>query len=267
MFRICKFTINYSFQLTKNLFIGSIQINLNEVDSTNNYARQLVRDKTPIEGTLVVAKDQISGRGQRSNSWVSEPNMNLTCSYILRPVFLAAKDQFILSASVALAVFETISALLPNEDVKVKWPNDVLVNGKKIAGILIENVLRGPNLETSIIGIGINVNQVRFPTSLNPTSIKLITDSNVKTAAVLDLLSTQLERFYLQLREGKLDELLGLLNSNLFGSGIVMNLQVNDQIESVIIVGVEKTGELRLEHSNGTQTLHLHHEINWQLKL
>ena len=265
MFRICKFTINYSFQLTKNLFVGRIQINLNEVDSTNNYARQLVRDKTPIEGTVIVAKDQTNGRGQRSNLWVAEPYMNLTCSYVLKPVFLAAKDQFILSAAVALAVFETISALLPKENVKVKWPNDVLVNGKKIAGILIENMLRGSNLETSIIGIGINVNQVQFPAGFNPTSIKLNAASDVKIEAVLDLLSAQLERFYLQLREGKLDTLLESFNSNLFERGILMNLQVNDKLESVMIVGVEKTGELRLEHSNGTQTLHQHYEINWLL--
>ncbi|MFT7154174.1 MAG: BirA family biotin operon repressor/biotin-[acetyl-CoA-carboxylase] ligase, partial [Alteromonas macleodii] len=127
--------------MTPNLFIGSVCIRLERVDSSNNYARELIRDKMPIEGTVIVANEQTSGRGQRANTWFSEPKSNLTCSYILRPVFLAAKNQFVLSAAVALAVFETVYQFIPNNTLRIKWPNDILVGDKKIAGILIENTL------------------------------------------------------------------------------------------------------------------------------
>ncbi|MCF8459214.1 MAG: biotin--[acetyl-CoA-carboxylase] ligase [Flavobacteriales bacterium] len=251
--------------MTKSLFIGSTIVHLERVDSSNNYARTLVRDKMPIEGTVIVADEQTEGRGQRSNSWLTEPKKNLTCSYILKPVFLAAKDQFILSAAVALAVSDTVSELLPTNEVQIKWPNDVLVDGKKIAGILIENTLRGMNLENSIVGIGLNVNQVAFPSGLNATSIQLISGQETELNAVLQLLNSYLEKYYLQLREGRFEHILHQLNANLFGIGNERNLTVNGEIETVSVIGVRHTGELELERTNGSRTLHQHHEIGWNL--
>ena len=219
----------------------------------------------PIEGTVIVANEQFSGRGQRSNKWYSEPKSSLTCSYILRPVFLAAKDQFILSAAVALAVYETVAEILPKRDAQIKWPNDILVDGKKIAGILIENTLRRSNLETSIIGIGLNVNQVKFPSELNATSVQLNTNTETDLNLVLEELNTRLEKYYLQLREGSFDKLLKQLNENLFGIGESMRLSINGTQETVTVVGVRHTGELELEHADMSRTLHQHHEIGWNL--
>ena len=238
---------------------------MQRVDSSNNYARELVRDKMPIEGTVIVAEEQTSGRGQRANLWVTEPKKNLTCSYILKPVFLAAKDQFMLSTAVALAVFDTASEFLPTNEVKIKWPNDVLVDGKKVAGILIENSLRGMNLENSIIGIGLNVNQVDFSDGLNATSIQLHTKQEIELEAVLQLLSSKLEKYYLQIREGRFDDVLIQLNEKLFGIGSSMDLSINGKEETVSIIGVCHSGELELEHADGTRTLHQHHEIGWNL--
>ncbi|MCF8464570.1 MAG: biotin--[acetyl-CoA-carboxylase] ligase [Flavobacteriales bacterium] len=251
--------------MTKSLFIGSTIIRLERVDSSNNYARTHVRDKMPIEGTVIVVGEQTAGRGQRSNSWVTEPKKNLTCSFILRPVFLAAKDQFLLSAAVALAVSDTVFELLPDKAVEIKWPNDVLVDGKKIAGILIENTLRGINLENSIIGIGLNVNQVEFPSGINATSVQLISEQETDLETVLQLLNSYLEKYYLQLREGRFEHILHQLNTNLFGVGNDRNLTVNGTLETVSIIGVRHTGELELERANGSRTLHQHHEIGWNM--
>ena len=238
---------------------------MQQIDSSNNYARELVRAKMPIEGIVIVADEQTAGRGQRANLWVTEPKKNLTCSYILKPVFLAAKDQFMLSAAVALAVFGTVSKLLTASEVKIKWPNDVLVDGKKIAGILIEKTLRGKNLEWSIVGIGLNVNQVNFPAALNATSILLNTQEEIELQHVLDVLNVHLETYYLQLREGKFDELLQLLNTRLFGVDLDRILTINGIEEPVKIVGVRHSGQLELEHADGLRTLHHHHEIGWNL--
>ena len=251
--------------MTKSLFIGSTVIRLSRVASTNNYARELVRDKLPIEGTVIIAKEQTEGRGQRSNTWVTEPKKNLTCSYILKPVFLAAKNQFMLSAAVALAIFDTISEFLPENHVKIKWPNDLLVDGKKIAGILIENSLRGSSLETSIVGVGLNINQTDFPKGLNVTSLKSITREELKIDEVLNALNSHLEKQYLRLRQGDLPSILSELNRNLFGFEETRTLKINGKEEAVTILGARPSGELQLQHQDGSNTLHQHHEIEWAL--
>lgn len=249
----------------QNLFIGSTTVRLETVDSTNNYARQLIRDKMPIEGTLVVANEQTAGRGQRVNSWVTQANLNFTGSYILRPAFLAAKDQFMLSAAVALAVFDVISEQLEAETVKVKWPNDILVNGKKIAGILIENSIRGNNLDNSIVGIGINVNQTDFPEGLNATSLKAITDKEFDLSEFIPMLNSKLEKRYLQLRQGQHSTILSQFNQNLFAFDEERTLTVNGKEDTFKILGARPSGELQLEDTNGRNSLHQHHEIVWNL--
>ena len=249
--------------MTKSLFIGSTTIRLERVDSSNNYARELVRAKLPIEGTLIVADEQTDGRGQRSNSWVTEPKTNLTCSYILRPAFLAAKDQFMLSAAVALAVYETVSAFLPQNDVRIKWPNDILVDGRKIAGILIENSLRGSNIDYSIVGVGLNVNQTDFPKELKATSISVLSETETVLEEVLDQLNTHLEKHYLRLRQGNLQQVLSDLNRSLFGFNEQRLLKINGEDEQVTILGARPSGELQLQHQDGSNTLHQHHEIGW----
>lgn len=251
--------------MTENLFIGSTIIRLERVDSSNNYARALIRDKMPIEGTLIVADEQLEGRGQRSNQWHSEPKLNFTGSYILRPAFLAAKDQFMLSASVALAVFDMVSEILMEETVKIKWPNDILVNGKKIAGILIENSLRGSNLDNSIVGIGINVNQTEFTEGLNATSLKTISGNFFDLNELIPILNSKLEKRYLQLRQGQHSAILSQFNQNLFAFDEERTLTVNGKQDTFRILGARPSGELQLEDAQGRNSLHQHHEIVWNL--
>lgn len=249
-----------------NLFIGQSRVHLAQVDSTNNYARALVRDKMPMEGTVITADRQTHGRGQRSNLWVSEPDLNLTCSYILRPAFLAAKDQFLLSASVALSVFDLLSAESSDGAVKIKWPNDILVGTKKIAGILIENSLRGRSLDHSIVGIGLNINQTEFPNTLKATSLASVFKRQFDVDDVLSQLNSKLEKRYLRLRNGRSDALLREFDQNLFGSGEERTLKVNGQEGQFIVRGARPSGELQLERSDGTNSFHQHHEIEWLLK-
>lgn len=220
----------------------------------------------PIEGTVITADKQTSGRGQRSNSWLSEPELNLTCTYFLRPVFLAAKDQFLLSAAVALSVFDLINVFVLSENVRIKWPNDVLVGEKKIAGILIENSVRGMNLDNSLVGIGLNVNQVDFEDGLLATSLLKESGNRLEVDEILNALNGKLEARYLQLRNWNHSNILSELNQNLFGFNEERMLKVNGVESTVRILGARPSGELQLQHSDGSNTLHQHHEIEWNLK-
>jgi len=248
--------------MTLELFIGSTVIELEQIGSTNNYARQLVRDKMPIEGTVIVTDEQTEGRGQRQNTWVSEPKKNLCCSYILRPVFLSAKNQFLLSAVTALAVSDVVSLLLlDDKQVKIKWPNDILVDGKKIAGILIENSLRGTQIETSIIGVGLNVNQLLFPKEFNATSLQLLSKRKHTINDVLEMLNQKLSKYYLQLRSGNFDALMVQMNERLFGKIEKQKMKINGSVEQIEVLQVLQSGKLELLHENGIRASYMHHEI------
>src|ERR1700722_11411390 len=141
------------------LFVGHTIIDLDKVNSTNSYLHDLLKKKTPAEGVIVWALEQYAGRGQRGNSWLSQPGVNLTFSILLEPRFLVLADQFLLTKALALGVAEFVSSLAPSASVKIKWPNDIYANDCKIAGILVENILETSIIKYSIAGIGLNINQ------------------------------------------------------------------------------------------------------------
>jgi BirA family biotin operon repressor/biotin-[acetyl-CoA-carboxylase] ligase len=154
------------------MVIGVPLIRLDKVDSTNSYAGRLIKSSDATEGTVILAEVQTLGRGQKGNTWESRKGMNLTFSFILRPVFLEAHRHFYLLMSVSMGIFD----LLRQEGIitEVKWPNDMVSAGRKIGGILIENSMKGNSLSSSVIGIGLNVNQTRFAfRGGNPASMKL----------------------------------------------------------------------------------------------
>ena len=165
----------------ETLFIGSNIIFLPEVDSTNSYATELLKNVNIAEGTVIHTAHQTQGKGQRGNSWEAQIASNLTTSIVLKPSFLELKNQFFLYQITALACYDLMAELLNNSqyDIKIKWPNDILVNKKKIAGILIENVITHSTLNYSVIGIGINVNQLLFTDGINATSLKKLSHINV----------------------------------------------------------------------------------------
>ncbi len=152
-------------------------IRLKQVTSTNEHLLQLsVKEKLP-EGTVVIADSQTCGRGLGNNAWESEPNQNLTFSIILYPLSVKASEQFIVSKVLSLAVYDFVSQYIPG--VSIKWPNDVYVGDKKIAGMLIENFIEGTYLVKTIAGIGLNINQEHFTSkALNPVSIRQLTGKN-----------------------------------------------------------------------------------------
>ena len=145
----------------KTLFVGQNIIYLPTCQSTNNEALQFLADGTAYEGDMVVTDGQTQGRGQRGNQWIAQSGQNLTFSLVLQPTFLLASEQFWLNMAVSLAVYDSLSPFIP-AGLRIKWPNDIYVNDRKMGGILIENALQGYNLAHSVVGIGLNINQTQL---------------------------------------------------------------------------------------------------------
>lgn len=152
--------------------IGQKIIHLNSVDSTSNYIANLVKRGEITHGAVILADDQYAGKGQRGSDWVVKPGENLTFSFYLSSVNLSVDDQFRLTQMVALSITDFLATY--EVEAKIKWPNDIYCNGKKIAGVLIENQLSGSLVKSSIVGVGLNVNQLDF-SGFTATSIALET--------------------------------------------------------------------------------------------
>lgn len=182
------------------LFIGRKTIHLSQVDSTNRYTNELLQQSVVSEGTIVIAQSQLSGRGQRGKNWQSEPGKNLTLSLVLYPAFLAINEQFRLNQAVSLGIRDFV-LLHIKKQVSVKWSNDIYIEDEKVAGILIENSIRADKIINSVIGIGLNVNQLEFSKDIqNPTSLKLHTKVEYNLNECLEQLCECLEMRYLQMK-------------------------------------------------------------------
>lgn len=138
-------------------------IHLPEVASTNTYLRQLLKTEPHLpQYTVVDSYAQTAGRGQRGNSWETNPGENISSSVLLRPQLPPQATTYDLNIVVSLALYDLLSRYISEQVVKVKWPNDIMIGDKKICGILIENEWLGSDWDYSIVGIGLNVKQTTF---------------------------------------------------------------------------------------------------------
>ena len=174
------------------------------IDSTNAQASRESYDAP--EGCVWIAEYQTNGRGQRGNVWESSAGKNLTFSLLLKPVFLNPTQQFTISEVISVGICKYLinKGLNP----KIKWPNDIYINDKKICGILIENSINGANLSVSVCGIGLNLNQTKFsPNAPNPTSLILETNntpdaSEFSLKEELRLLLAEIMPIYNNIKQG-----------------------------------------------------------------
>lgn len=149
-------------------------IELEETASTNTYLRGMT---DAPHATVIAARRQSAGRGQRGNTWESEPDANLTFSILVRPVGIPPVRQMAISRAVSLSIVRWLDRYLPDGmEASIKWPNDIYVGDRKICGILIEHVLTAGRIERTIIGVGININQKAFYSDApNPVSLTQLT--------------------------------------------------------------------------------------------
>ncbi|MGZ3883457.1 MAG: biotin--[acetyl-CoA-carboxylase] ligase [Bacteroidia bacterium] len=232
------------------LFIGQNKIFLTEVNSTNSYASSLLKNVNTPEGTVVYTSRQTHGKGQRGNSWNAEPSRNLTLSLILKPVFLSVEKSFYLSKIAALAIHDVLTELTAGSqiDIKIKWPNDILMNGRKTAGILIENTFKEQCIANCVTGIGLNVNQSDFG-ELNGTATSLMVETEKETSldVAMDRLFVHYEKWYLRLRSGKTDEIDARYFRQLFRINEVSWFESSSGRFEAKLHGVSESGLLLLD--------------------
>lgn len=212
----------------------------------------LSNSKPVPEGTVIMAEDQFAGRGQRNNSWYSEPGKNLTFSILLTPSFLSAQLQFDLTRAVSMGVYDALYPLL-RDSLKIKWPNDIYYQHNKLGGMLVENVLTGSEIKYSVVGIGLNVNQVYFPASAgNATSIKNILHKDYELKNILAEICKHTEAWYLKLKAGKHSALRETYVSRLYGLNQKKWFRSNSETFEGMISGVRDEGLLIVETDSGT---------------
>lgn len=230
------------------LFVGKVLHRFSTLPSTNEYLAKCLLSERPAEGTAIVADHQTAGRGQMGNTWDTEPGLNLTLSVVLYPVFLLARDQFDLNQTIALAVRDAIASFT-EKSVQIKWPNDILIGKRKICGILIQNSLSGPNIQSSIIGMGINVNQEQFPGPLyRASSLCLETGRKVDLNELMITLFSYLESWYLKLKQGYIQEIHGAYLEHLFRRGERQLYAYPDGRQFYgTIIGIDPYGKLMVE--------------------
>jgi len=219
-------------------------LELDAIDSTNNYLSKLNNTSNVTNGTVILAYEQTQGKGQRGNSWQSNPYDNLTFSVLYKPSSLAVTNQFILSMCVANALHACLNDYV--EGVEIKWPNDILVNKKKIAGILIENSLQKNMIASSIIGIGLNINQQHFEGINHATSLAIETRKSHLLKDVLWKILNQLKLQLTLLEANQYEAIKTYYLKHLFGKNdrFLFREQNNDQVLEGQIVDVKSHGEL-----------------------
>ena len=148
-------------------------------------------------------------------------------------------------------------------DIEIKWPNDILVNKKKIAGILIENVITHSTLNYSVIGIGINVNQLHFNEGINATSLKTIFNKEFEISTILKQLCKHLENYYLKLKNNKFDIITQSYLEHLYGINSWLNFEIKNELKTFLVKGINKNGLLILQDKIGNETDYDLKEIKW----
>lgn len=234
--------------------VGSKVIQLTSVDSTNNYAAMLVSNDNAVHGTVILADEQTAGRGQRGMKWQSESGSNLLMSIILKHDNLSVDRQFLLTQVASLSVVDLLRKI--GLSAQIKWPNDIYVQDRKICGMLIENNLSGAVIRSSIVGIGLNVNQSYFDLT-TATSIKLEKGQSFPIQEILFSFIGSFNLFYDQLISSKLKDIEDLYKSNLLGYEQIRIFEDERGEFLGIIRGVDPNGKLRMEVNGVEQTYDL----------
>lgn len=216
--------------------------------STNDYASELIAQQEVTEGTIIDTAHQTQGHGQKSRVWYSSANENITLSLILTPHWLPIESQFLLNLMASLAIVDTVAEKTGRHG-QVKWPNDVYINGKKISGILIKNQLQGSRIQSSIIGIGLNVLQNEWPEEVTKaTSIVRESGHEISLDETKSLLLSNLEDLYDEIKTDPNNVIERYNQLLLFKDELVQFVYQNNS-QNGIIKSIDRYGRLLIEQS------------------
>ena len=231
------------------------------LDSTNNEARRLLTRGPVVNGMTLLARHQEEGRGQYGRVWFGAPGAHLAMSIILQPDPLKPIALEHIGMFTSLGIVHALRSEVKGLHPRIKWPNDIYLGNRKLAGILIENALSGSTVQHSIIGIGMNVNETDFPPDLpNPVSLRQATGSEIDIitlahsirASILNLIDTPNAQW-----KADYDKVI-------YGLEERHSFLLNGDPVKATIKGVSSEGKLTISMDNSTTTSFATHEIQWQ---
>ena len=224
-------------------------IKINATNSTNSFLKELAQNSSLDEVTVAVTNNQTSGRGQMNNSWVSEPYKNLTFSLFTTLKKIKVEHQAYLNFAVSLAIYDVLLEYdVPN--LYIKWPNDIMSDKKKICGILIENTFSHSRIKNTIVGIGLNVNQEKFPKNLiNASSLKIILKKSIELEALMNTIINHINLKISCVELKNFNQIYNRYHQALFKKGIPTTFlnQKTNQLFMGIINGVSSSGNLQIQ--------------------
>ncbi len=230
--------------------VGRDYLFIDSVHSTNEELALQSNNKNLSEGTVLRTGYQTGGKGQFENKWESSENQNLLLSILLKPLFLKIENVFYLNIAISLAVKDTVDYFFPNQ-VKIKWCNDIILNDKKVAGILIENSIIGNSISKSIVGIGLNILQQEFKCSQLATSFSI---QNKEMQLDLEMIYCKLiyniEIRYIELKSGWLVKQKNEYIESLFKINEPSEFEVDEKKFIGKIIGIDNSGKLLIESND-----------------
>jgi len=242
-------------------------VNIESTPSTNQYLFDLISKDDVDEGLVINTDDQTAGKGMGTNLWESEPGRNLSFSFLLQPEFIKPENQFVITQIVSLAILTVCQKSLKREDVKIKWPNDIYAGDKKLAGVLVQNIIKANKISHSVIGIGLNVNQEKFISDApNPVSMIQLSGIDFDKDKLLNEILFEIKQNYSRIRvypvsswltSKYLENLYRINQSNYFTD--------KDGKFKGEIVGISKYGQLRIKRSGGHIELYAYKEVEFEL--
>ena len=214
------------------------------IDSTNSEAERILKSYTSTDPFVVIADYQTAGRGQGKHLWSSNKSENLTLSVCLFPGIDSSR-QFYITAMTSVSIMQTVASFIGDANmVKIKWINDVYVNDDKIAGILISNNVMSEKIKSSIIGIGLNVNQTIFDENIpNPTSLKRHLGNDVQVSDVFEVLMENIRQNYLIMQRTP-EALRKMYVDNLYKFNVLHTYTIAGERKAVAIKGVDVYGDI-----------------------
>ncbi|HEX8315452.1 MAG TPA: biotin--[acetyl-CoA-carboxylase] ligase [Flavisolibacter sp.] len=240
--------LKIKFKLTSSFSIGNPFIELQQVESTNNYATGTVHEGMAQHGMAVFAHHQTKGKGQHSKTWLGKPGMNIAISIVLQPPHLSLSQSFLISMATAVGVYEFFSRHAGSET-KVKWPNDLYWRDRKAGGILIENIVQGSEWKAAIVGIGININQTGFETlETKAVSLKQITGKDYDVVAVAKDMCQHLTASYDVLHKLP-SQIIETYKNHLYKLNETVRLKKGSRVFDATIKDVTALGELIVQHA------------------
>ena len=228
------------------MIIGSDIMFCKNAESTNTFASGLLQNEPVAEGTIIHTNFQLAGRGQKGNRWESEEGKNLLFSIVLFPGMVSPEDQFIISMIISLGICDFLKMFITG--CRIKWPNDIYAGDDKIAGILIENSITGESISNTIVGVGLNINQISFPEDIpNPVSLKMLTGKDNDLDYCLKQIAICLDKRYDQLLSGCRKEIRTEYISSLYRLNEWCNFITGSGLLYGKINSVAHSGSLQIE--------------------